>query len=306
MKYIPKDCPKYYLDELDSPVAKIDSGEKICVDLYDTYTGQISSENILRNSIDHRRMTPLTGPVYINDSEPGDVLRVDIHEINVAPKGVMPLAHGMGTLGDQVDHISTKVFSVSAEKILFSKQIHLPLLPMIGTIGLAPAGDKVRAFTPGDFGGNMDFNGINPGCSIFFPISVPGGLLYLGDLHAIQGDGELSGTGLEIAGSVMLTTTVIRNLQLLRPVVYSNGTISFIASHRSLEKAITIAIDDSIAWLRKEFDLDFSDAYRLVSLVGNIRICQLVNPKVTVRLDISNNVLDFNSLFDGGAKKQNQ
>lgn len=305
MKIIPKNNPKYYFDELDSPVAEIKSREVICVDLYDTYTGQISSENILRNSIDHRRMTPLTGPIFIKDAEPGAVLRVDINKIDVAPQGVMPLAHGMGILGEKVDFISTKIIPVSDEKINFSNQIRLPLLPMIGTIGLAPAGDKVRAFTPGDFGGNMDFNGINSGCTIFLPISVPGALLYLGDLHGIQGDGELNGTGLEIAGSVTLTSTVIKDKNLLRPVVYSNGTLSFIASHRSLDKAITIAINDTVIWLCREFHLDFSDAYRLVSLVGNIRICQLVNPKVTVRIDINKSVLDFDAWLEGGAKKQN-
>lgn len=289
--------PKYYFDELDKPIATLKSHEEMVVEVYDTYTNQITSEKILRPDIDYRKLTPITGPFYFEEAWPGNVLKVEIVDIEIDENGVMPLMPGMGLLGDKVNEISTRIFHLNNQFIPFTDKMNLPVRPMIGTIGIAPKGDRVRAYTPGDFGGNLDFNGIGIGSVIYFPVFVPGALLYLGDLHALQGDGELNGTGMEVSGKVKLRVSTSQVKGLVRPVVRSRGVTSFISSHRSIEKAIEIAVEDSINWLMNSFTLSRVDAYRLISLAGNIRICQIVNPRVTVRVDIEDSVINLESFF---------
>lgn len=300
--FSPKD-PKYYLDDSHEPIGIVEELEELSVEVFDTYTNQLQSEKDSRKDIDYRKLTPLTGPLFIENCPINSTLIVRIKGIKLAPKGVMPLMHGMGIRGQNVNEVSTKIFPIDRERIVFSDTLILPTKPMIGTIGVAPKGDPIRAFTPGDFGGNMDFVGIGVGATVLLPVQVPGGLLYMGDLHAIQGDGELNGTGLEVAGSIHFSVSVISDLIARRPIVINGRMISFIASHRSLEKAIEIAVDDAIEKLESYYSLDYCDAYRLLSLIGNIRICQIVNPRVTVRLDISTNYLNPGVLIKGGLSR---
>lgn len=290
-KNVDNTTPKYYFDEQDQPVLVINSGDEITSVLHDTYTGQLKSEKDIRPNIDTRALTPLIGPIQVNNAIPGQSLRVEVIQLDVVSPGIMPLTKGMGIVGEKVEETTTRIFDLSDDRIKFSSDIFLPITPMIGTIGVAPKGDRVRAFTPGDFGGNMDFKGVKKGSVLYLPIFVPGAMMYFGDLHALQGDGELDGTGMEAAGKIHLRVNTVENLPIKRPLVISDGIASFVASHRSIEQAVKIAIEDTLSFLMDVRFLNFSDAYRLVSLVGDIRICQLVNPQVTVRLDFPNSIL---------------
>jgi amidase len=283
--------PRYYLDPNHTPAISVMSGDEVLVDLHDTYTGQIQSEQDIRTKIDPTKLTPLTGPIYVIDAEPGNTLSVLIEDISVSDIGIMPVAPGLGVIGRQVSEVSTKIFKIIGDHAVFSKSIHLPLKPMIGTIGVAPRGDRVRAFTPGDFGGNMDLRAIRAGTEVNLPVFVPGALLYLGDLHGLQGDGELSGTGLEVAGSVTIKVSLIEGKSINRPRIFTEDCLMFVSSNRTLDQATEIVVSDAVQYLVDEFGLNFADAYRLVSLVGDLSICQVVNPKVTVRLELPRRLL---------------
>lgn len=276
MKEIFSDNPVYYFDERYSPITSISPGEKIKVHSLDTYSGQIDTEEVLRSQIDKNRLTPLTGPIFIKGVEPGDSIKVFIDKINLNDKGIMVVSPGMGLLGEHIEKDNTKLMKVYRKEIYFNETIKIPVNPMIGVIGITPIGNPVRAYTPGDFGGNMDCKEITEGSEVHLPVFLTGGLLSLGDLHAIMGDGEMSGTGVEIAGNVELHVEIQKNAQIKRPRVKTKDFWITIASSVTFEDAIKLAYMDMVYFVQKQMNMEFADAYRFVSAVADARISQYV------------------------------
>jgi amidase len=286
MRKIERGRPIHYLSPFESPVATIQPGEEVLVEVYDTYTGQIATASDLRTDIDLSKLTPLTGPIEIAGAEPGDSLVVTIKHIALAEQGVMVIAPGLGVLGLRVDQVDTKIIPIRDGGAVFGEKLILPVHPMIGTIGVAPRGEPMRSYTPGDYGGNMDIKDVGMGSRVYLPVFVEGAMLALGDLHALQGDGELDGTGIEIAGEVTLTAEVRHQVTIPQPRIETEDWWMVVASARSLQTAIELAVSDMVASLSVELGLPFIDAYRLVSALGDLRVGQLVNPRVTVRVAV--------------------
>lgn len=136
----------------------------------------------------------------------------------------------------------------------------------------------------GNHGSNLDTKLITVGTKVFLPVSVAGAGLAVGDLHACMGDGELSGTGIETAGRVCLKADVRKDLSLQRPMLETRGAIYTLASDPDMKKAIYNAVDDMVSYLMEKKDLNFPDAYRLLSATCDIQISQVVNDALTVRV----------------------
>ena len=156
---------------------------------------------------------------------------------------------------------------------------------MVGVCGVAPKpGLDIHCAVPGDHGSNLDTKMIKVGSKVYLPVAVPGAGLAVGDLHACMGDGELSGTGIETPGRICIKTTVFRSRPVTRPVIETDEALYFLASAETLDEAIKLACADTVEFLQKKLDLNFPDAYRLLSAACDIQISQVVNDLRTVRV----------------------
>jgi amidase len=291
MKRIDRNNPKYFLSPYDTPVTSIESGDEITIECHDTYTGQIRSPRDIRSQIDFSKLCPLTGPIKIIGAEPGDSIILSIKDITIDDQGIMVMAPNLGVLGERVARSTTKIIPIHDNTALFNDRISLQVQPMIGTIGVAPSGEPVRSYTPGDYGGNMDIKEVSTGAKVYLPVLVPGALIYVGDLHALQGDGELDGTGIEISGEVSISFELRKEESIPRPRILTEQLLIMVSSGRSLIKAIETAVSDMVDYLAERLNLEFDDAYRLTSAICDLRIGQIVNPRVTVYTAIPRRIL---------------
>lgn len=265
-------------DKNNKPALTIESGEKVSFTTYDCFSDQITSEDQLITSIDFSRVNPATGPVFINDAKPGDILKVEIHDIKVRDWGVIGTLPDIGVLVHTCEH-KTKIVKVEDNKIVhFNDEIRFEANPMIGVIGCAPAGEPVNNMNPGDHGGNMDNHVITKDSIVYLPVNVNGALFGLGDIHASMGDGEICGTGVEIAGEVETTISTMKGQTIPRPMVETDDSWYTVASHVQTDRAIQIACEDMQKLLVSKWDLSMADAYLLMSVAGDAQLCQCCKP----------------------------
>ena len=171
---------------------------------------------------------------------------------------------------------------IKDEKVIFN-DIEAPINKMIGVIGVAPEGEAVSCGTPGVHGGNMDNKMVEEGATLYFPVAVEGALFALGDLHAAMGDGEISGSGVEIAGEVTVTLDVIKGEKVKQPMLENDQVFSQIASAETLDEAANQAVSLMVERLVKKTGLPTSEITMLMSMVGQTEVCQIVNPLKTAR-----------------------
>ena len=264
----------------------VDPGETIIFETQDALGGQIVDENSVASAIDWNAVNPATGPVYINGAEAGDVLAVHIHSITVESQGAVMVAENSGFYGDLISGIHFKIAHIH-DGIAEVAGLRYKQNKMIGVIGVAPAGEGVSTGVPGSHGGNMDNKMITEGSSLFLPVSVSGALFGLGDLHAVMADGEVGVTGIEVAGEVSLSFEVIKRFKLNNPLLEDVDNIYFIGSAKTLDAAAKVVLDDAMAIISTKQSLPPQEVAMLLTLCGNLQICQIVDPLVTVRLAVA-------------------
>ena len=285
MKVIPKEPVIFRFNAENPCVHTVEDGETFWVETDDCYSGQIRDASVRRPDIDISIMDCSVGPIEVKGARPGDTLCVEILAIQLASQGVMVTSRGLGVLGDRITEPDTKIIPIKDGFAWFSDTIRLPLTPMVGVCGVAPRpGLDIHCAVPGDHGSNLDTKMIKAGSKVYLPVSVPGAGLAVGDLHACMGDGELSGTGIETPGRICLKTTVYRDRPVARPVIETGEALYFLASAETLEAAVKLACADAVEFLQKKLELNFPDAYRLLSAVCDIQIRQVVNDLRTVRV----------------------
>ncbi|WP_315116319.1 acetamidase/formamidase family protein [uncultured Clostridium sp.] len=262
----------------------VKEGEEFWVETEDCYGGQIRTEKDLRSNIDSSAMNPSTGPIVVDGAEEGDVLCVEVLDIILDNQGVMGASPRLGVLGDKIKEYNTKIILIKDNRAYFDENIVIPVQSMIGVIGVSPKKESISCVTPGKHGANMDTKEICKGSKVYLPVFVKGANLAVGDLHASMGDGELSGTGIEIGGKVKLKVRLIKNKTIRNPRVDSKDYLITIASATSYKEAIAEAVDDMVEVLKELFNLKFEDAYRLLGATCDLRISQIVNPLITVKV----------------------
>lgn len=276
----------------NAPVARVPQNTPVSFETMDCFSNSLRSEADLFSSVGWECINPATGPVFVEGAEPGDMLRVDILDIQVAEQGIVAAAPGFGEMPDSVSE-TTRVVTVRDGKAYFdwktaSGVIHreLPIKPMIGVIGVAPAGEAVPTGCPDSHGGNMDCKRIARGAALYLPVNVPGALFAAGDLHALMADGEVVVCGVEIAGLVTVSFKVIKGKRWSLPALVEGGHFMTLASHESLDTAATQATRNMHRFLVSELGMDSTDAAMLLSVEGDLRICQVVDPKKTARMEL--------------------
>ena len=288
MFHIKSDSTIYSFCEANSPALTVPSGSTVTLETLDCFSNQLQTPEDKIAELDWNKTNPATGPVYVEGAEPGDTLKVTIEKIDLAQKGVAVCGEGMGTLGHILTGSHTRIIEVSNGTANFSPELKIPVSPMIGVIGVAPAGgEAINNGTPGHHGGNMDNNMITEGAILYFPVSVKGAGFALGDVHAVMGDGEIGVTGLEIPADITVKLDVIKGKCHSEPVLENDGSWSVIVSRDTLDAAAADATEIMFRFLKDRTDMDEPDITMLMSLAAQLQICQIVDPLKTVRFVIS-------------------
>lgn len=292
MLTIHTDTKIHKMSKDNPPVATAKSGDTVCFETLDCFGCQLKSEDQLLGGLDWSNINPATGPLFVEGAEPGDVLKVEILKIELDKQGVMVDGPGSGVTGVAVTSESTKILPVSDGVVKFNEKLSFPICPMIGVIGTAPAEEGVDTGTPGPHGGNMDCTRIGEGATLYLPVNVEGALLAMGDLHALMGDGEVEVCGVEIAGAVTVRVTVLKNCALPTPFLVNKEVAMAIFSAESLDDAAVGATMSMHSFLMKELHMNEHEAGMLLSVVGNLRICQIVDPEKTCRMELPLSIME--------------
>lgn len=290
MLTIHSDTKIHKMSKENAPVATARSGDTVRFETLDCFGCQLKSEAELLGGLDWNNINPATGPLFVEGAEPGDVLKVEILSIELDDHGVMVDAPGEGVTGCAVSNETTKILPVADGMVKFNDKLSFPVCPMIGVIGTAPAGEGIDTGTPGAHGGNMDCTKIGEGATLFLPVNVNGALLAMGDLHALMGDGEVEVCGVEIAGAVTVKVTVVKNCALPTPFLVNEDTAMAIYSAKTVDEACVGATMAMHKFLMTELHLNEHEAGMLLSVVGDLRICQIVDPEKTCRMELPRTV----------------
>lgn len=261
---------------------KVKSGSTITIDTYDCFQNQIQTPETEVASIDWAKINPATGPIYVEGAMPGDVLKVKIEKIDIGDQGVMVVGPGLGIMGDRFEKMESKILSVKHDHVQFN-ELELPINKMIGVIGVAPEGEGVNCGTPGAHGGNMDNKMVTEGATLYFPVFTEGALFALGDFHAAMGDGEVSVSGIEVPGSATVTLEVIKGEALCHPLLENQEAFTQIVSAETLDEAAKTATREMIDRIVEKSNLPIAEVTMLMSAVGQVEICQIVDPLMTAR-----------------------
>ena len=240
------------------------------------------------------------GPIAVEGAEPGDTLVV--HVLKVKPNRDTAVSTQGGTFGALVPDSGTAflndrfpsgryIWRLDRAKNTGTvdlpgsamKQITVPLAPMLGRVATAPAGEEAfGGLWPGRFGGNMDAADVREGTTVYLPVNHKGALFYFGDGHALQGDGEICGSGLETSMEVAFRFELIKGQRIGWPRFEDADHIMVAGSARPLSDAMRISFVELINWLVADYGFDKADAYQLTSQVGSARVAQMVDPIYTV------------------------
>ena len=274
MKRIIRDHLTCLLSRDQQPVAEIAPGEPVIFETLDALGGRITNrEDALRVSIPREQGNPATGPVRVSGAESGDTLAVKIHDIKLGDFGYGRVKSG-GVIFDELSPPAANLTPIRNGMVQFNERIRFAVRPMVGVIGVAPAGDPVHTFYPGPHGGNMDNNAAGIGSTVYLPVSTPGALLAIGDVHARMGDGELNGGGLDIDAEVTVEVILHKGLGWRWPVIETADAWCTCANSPTLEGAIRQATSDMTTILAKALGMSREEAFILIGAAGDARIGQ--------------------------------
>ncbi len=288
MMLITRDKITYRFSPDLQPVARVQPGEAVEVQTHDCFTGQLKSEKDLVTEIDFARVNPATGPIAVEGAKPGDLLTVDILDIKLGEHGFMVTIPGEGAFGSRFSTPTTKMIEVKEGRFQFNPSLSFPIRPMVGVIGVAPQGEAVPCGEIGDHGGNMDATVIAEGSRLYFLVRQNGGLLGLGDVHAGMGDGEAVICGVETPAVVRIRLGLVSSPEYKppRPVIELKDRFITIGHGPTLDEAAQQALDDMLELLMHKTGMQTAEAAMLISAVGDLKVCQIVDPQKTARVEM--------------------
>lgn len=262
------------------PVVTVDPGTVIEIETWDCFTGQVQSENDTLEKLDLTRINSATGPIAVKGAQPGDSLSVTLIDIQPGPQGAGMVIPEWGQLIATSKAPATRIFKVHDGVITMqSNGVTFPTRPMFGVIGVAPESGDISTFLADRHGGNLDdhMNGI--GATVHLPVFQPGGQLAIGDMHASMGDGEISGTGVEIGGRAIIKVDLIKKKKGGWPITetadawYTHGTTA-----DNIDDALKSAAEEAQKLLVDEWGFTLEDAFIFLSVAGDLGIAQYCHP----------------------------
>jgi acetamidase/formamidase len=285
---------KFAFDWRDEPLLRVRPGESFEVETWDASSGYFKTPQDL--AIPGRRpgfdrspphANPIAGPVYVEGAQRGDTLVVTLEDITVADYSWIAVGPRRGPLGESTrwpelsGQYTTKVFrhtpgpggTTRDGTLHFSERLSWPITPFVGTLGVAPDREVTTSIDgQGEWGGNLDIRDVAPGNRVLLPIYHPGGLFYLGDVHASQGDTEFTGTAAETQATVRLKLDIVKGKRVPWLRIDKPQSIVSVYAFRPLEVAVETATINLIDWLVSDYQFTPTDAYCLVSTCPDFRI----------------------------------
>jgi acetamidase/formamidase len=273
------------------PALRVPSGAVVEVFTHEATGGQLNLDSTLEDmaKVDKDLVHTLTGPIYVETAEPGDVLAVTLHDLEVRGWGWTSHSPDFGFLGDELGESWMRTYRIEKGQtsVVFAPGVEVPLRPFPGVIGVAPATEeRLNTIPPRTNGGNMDNKHMAAGTTVYLPVFVEGALLSIGDTHAAQGDGEVCGTAIEAPMRVVLEVNVRKGGRSIPEPQYE--TDEFYATTgfaETTDEAARKATRYMLDYLVAERGLARGDAYALASLAGDLKINEVVDvPHVLVSM----------------------
>jgi len=299
------------------PLLTVPPGTVVELSTEDCFAGNVRGVDDLPSQVcTFPFLNPVTGPIAVEGAEVGDTLAV--HFVEIVPSrdhgfsstfphfGALTTTHQTATLHPALEERVWK-YDIDAGKGVCHFQargsqfsVELPLDPMHGTVGVAPAANEViMSITPAAHGGNMDTPEMRAGVTAYFPVNVPGALLSIGDGHARQGEGEVCGTAVEAAMSTVVVVDLVKGDAPGSPRIESDDFLMTTGNTRPLEDAFRMSQLDLVAWTGQLLGLDALDAYQLVSQAGLAPVGNVVDTNYTMVAKLPKSLLGTTTAYDG-------
>lgn len=296
--------PTHYHHTIGShaPVLTIADGDTVITTTVDATGRAAHGEEVCQGG------NPQTGPFYVEGAEPGDTLALHLDRLTpnrdigvaslvVAPNVVdpwyvkdLPSANQLAEW--RINHEQGTATLVKPSDTRLGN-LTLPLAPMLGCFGVAPdRGQAISTATSGPHGGNMDYNGFVQGVTVYFPVFVPGALVHVGDGHAVQGDGEIVGTGIEISFDVQFTVRLLKGKRIGWPRGENNDYIFTVGNARPLDQAVQHATTEMLRWLQTDYGLDALGANTLLGQCVKYDLGNIYDPAYTMVCKVSKRLLE--------------
>jgi len=272
------------------PVASVRCGEVVEVETWDAFGGAVKPGQTRQQALERgikMSSNPVTGPIFVEGAESGDTLVVEILGIELPEWGATTISPGFGGLEGWLNLMApkTKISEIRDGAVHYvtdkGTTVKVDVDPFIGTIGVSPRSEAINTLTPGTHGGNMDCPDVRPGNRLMLPVYQKGALFGLGDVHAVQGDGEVCGSTIEVSAVVKLRFDVLKGKIIGWPRVESDAEIMTVCSARPLEDAARLAYRELVRWMVEEYGWERDDAYMFLSIAAKARIAQIVDPLYT-------------------------
>jgi acetamidase/formamidase len=304
--------PDHYYTTLGphQPVLHIEPGDQVITTTVDAIGRDASGEYVTGSG------NPMTGPIYVNGAEPDDMLVLRLHRLHpnrswgwsswgVDPGTVDPWYAYQLAVPDESKPWEPAIWDIDTAQrtvILRSPEtklgrLCLPLEPMLGCFGVAPGeGETISTATSGRHGGNMDYRGFNEGVTIYLPVFVPGALVFVGDGHALQSDGEIAGTGIEVSMEVEFSVDLVKGKKIEWPRGENDIEIFTAGNARPLSQALQHATTAMLRWLREDYGLDPVSAGLLAGQAVRYEVGNVFDPAYTMVCKLQKSVLaQFNA-----------
>jgi amidase len=299
------------------PLLTVDPGTVIELSTEDCYGGLVRGfEDLPSQVCTFPYLNPVTGPIAVRGAEPGDTIAV--HFVDIRPARDWAISSTFPHFGALTSTHTTAMLHAALEERVWvydvdvsrgicrykarnsDLEVELPLDPMHGTVGLAPAANEViMSLTPGAHGGNMDTPEIRSGTTVYFGVNVSGGLVAMGDGHCRQGEGEVCGSGVESAMETVVVVDLIKGGAPAWPRIESDDYLMCTGSTRPLEDAFRVSQLDLVTWTGSLLRLDDLDALQLVSQTGLAPVANVVDTNYTMVAKLPKTVLSGVEAFDG-------
>lgn len=300
-----------------SPVRKIKPGDVVSLWTEDCFAGKVRTEQDLVSQVcDFPFLNPQTGPFYVDGAKPGDTLA--LHFVSIEPARDIGAATTVPFFGTLTSDAQTATLQEALPELVWLYELdnakrtvtyhaksaeltlELPMDPMHGTVGVAPAALEARSsLVPDSHGGNLDTPEMRAGVTAYLGVNVEGALFSLGDGHARQGEGEACGTGVEVAMNSVIIVELIPATPTPWPRLESDTHLMSIGAARPLENAYRVAQVDMVGWLSELCHVDRLDAYQIVAQAALSPVAQVCNPIYTVTSKIPKSLLPADAAYGG-------
>ncbi len=274
--------------------------------IVEAFTLEATGEQLNINStledfekVDMDKVHTLTGPIYVEGAEIGDVLAVELLDLEPGDWGWTGMGPEFGFLAGETQARGFKTYQLDKENnlVLFSENISIPMRPFPGVMGVAPnTKEMLTTFPPRANGGNMDDPNLVKGVTVYFPVFVKGALFSIGDAHAVQGLGEVVGTAVECDMRIRFRLSVLKDKKIKEPQYESKEYYATTGFGTTIDEAAKKATRYMVEHLSNKYEMPWEDAYMLCSLIGDLKIAEVVDlPNMLVTMHIPKNVFEMDS-----------